>query len=814
MGFGFKPRQPFVEFAFCAVIGIAVADLVTGNAAFPWRIPAASAVLLVGIACWLAWRDRRCPGVRHGFLAQAVLWLGITALFFSWHSFRQTAGPSRELARRIPSEGCVLSAIGVVDQEPSRETSEARFRVRLESVAFGDGAMEPCSAEILLQWPGAPPAYGARVEVIGSARNIRAPRNPGGFDTPSIRRRQGVYSEIRVRYPVDAKVVARNQGNPVLAFAYRLRHRMERTLAWDLEDSPQTVALIQSMVLGSRASESMQEVEEMFQTTGTIHLYAVTGMNVAMIAVLAGWLLQSLRVPRRGIALAVIPLIWLYCFATGMGASSLRAAVMISVILTGIVIERPALSWNSLGIATVAVLAWDPNQLFRHGFVLSFALVAVLMAVARPVQATLERIAQPDPFLPRVLWSRHLVAWSWGQQHLAAMLAAAFVAWVGSIPLMLYYFHLWSPSTVPANVIGGVLTFAIIGLGIGSVLAGTFSHGLAVIFNNANWLVAKGLLAVIATFAAIPGGHAYVGTPHWRCPPACEVEVFDLSGGGAIHVRINPGPVDWLGWTPPWRHDNNFRKTRRDWLFDCGSVSAFPVTVSPYLRSQGVNYLDGLVITHGDSKHIGGSPAVLKTFRPAEVIDSPLKDRSSHRRTLHTALARALLGKAIVWRGDVVTLAPGIALHVLFPPAGLHARSADDKTLVLRLDVDDPRAAGGTPGTRILFMSDAGFITEHWLLEHAGSDELRCDILVKGMHATDLSGTAEFLEAVRPRLVIASSADFPPAERIKEEWASMVSAHGIRLLRQDRTGAVRIFIERPGTWMAEPWLTDSVLLSD
>ena len=148
-------------------------------------------------------------------------------------------------------------------------------------------------------------------------------------------------------------------------------------------------------------------------------------------------------------------------------------------------------------------------------------------------------------------------------------------------------------------------------------------------------------------------------------------------------------------------------------------------------------------------------------------------------------------------RGDTLTLAPGVVLRILFPPEGLHTSRADDQAFVLRLDA---------AGKRILLTSDAGFLTESWLLENAPAEELRSDIWVKHMHAKDISGTPDFLAAVRPTLIVASSTAFPPEEQIREEWAAQIEALGIRLLRQDRTGAVRIALDSNGTWQAEPFM--------
>jgi len=768
-----KPPQPLAPFALCSLAGIIVADALPCDlAARLWPWGCGSALLLFALAAWLRFRKNPRPASL-GNPARAATWLATAALFFAWHAHLLSGGPGPALAARIPAQGCVVQAVGVVDEEPA---PEARFQLKLESLTLGNQPVQT-SARVLVRWSGDLPRYGDRVEITGDLRRLAPPRNPGVFDSPRIWQRQGIHTELRVRYPNDARVLAHDCGSAFVARAYALRHEMEGTMALDLEDTPELVGMIQSMVLGSRG-ESLAETKKLFQYTGTMHLFAVSGMNVAMLAGLAAWLLQVVGVRRRAMACIVIPLLWVYCYATGLTPSSLRATVMATLALAGFLFDRPALAWNTLGASTLALMVWSPAQLFTPGFQLSFGMVAFLMATAGPIQERLKPLTQPDPFLPRVLWPRALILRCRAQQKCLEALAVSTVAWIGSMPLTLYYFHLWSPSTIPANFAAVFLAWILLTLGLASVLAGAFWQGLAVIFNNANWLFAKVLLVVVSFFAALPWGHYYVGMPSLKPAPLCEVEVLDVPGGGAIHLQTHAG-------------------RRCDWLLDCGSASAFTYTVSPYLRSRGVNNLDGFLLTHGDSQHIGGAAELLREMAPAEVIDSPLADRSLYRRATHTALETLAKGKAIVRRGDTLTLAPGITLRVLFPPPDCRASSADDKALVLRLDAANKR---------ILFTSDAGFLTERWLLENAPGQELQADILVKQMHARDFSGTPEFLKAVHPALIVASSATFPPQERIKEEWARQVEALGIRLLRQDQTGAVQITLDAGRTWNAEPFM--------
>jgi Predicted hydrolase (metallo-beta-lactamase superfamily) len=103
-----------------------------------------------------------------------------------------------------------------------------------------------------------------------------------------------------------------------------------------------------------------------------------------------------------------------------------------------------------------------------------------------------------------------------------------------------------------------------------------------------------------------------------------------------------------------------------------------------------------------------------------------------------------------------------------FRPAALQEPQRTIKRLVIRLSI--------APSTFVLFMSDNGEETERALLSNGSN--LQSDILVKGQHSSGISGSAPFLDAVRPRLIIATSREFPEHERISEQWAEQLRARG------------------------------------
>ena len=159
-----------------------------------------------------------------------------------------------------------------------------------------------------------------------------------------------------------------------------------------------------------------------------------------------------------------------------------------------------------------------------------------------------------------------------------------------------------------------------------------------------------------------------------------------------------------------------------DWLFDTGSARDYERFLRDDLHSRGIDRLDGLVFSHGDSLHLGGALAVLAEFRPRRVIDNGAPDRSSVHRDLIVRLKRT--GNAV--RDGFPLFTAMSRPRVLYPADWVQAKAADDQALVVQLIVDGK--------FRVLLVFDSGLTTESALL-HYRPNELRSDILIKGQHS-------------------------------------------------------------------------------
>jgi len=757
------PRQPFVGLSLAAAIGITIADVfpLPGAALVPVTI--ILAICTVIVAC------------RPTLLATyAIVGVG----FFLLHNFETNNTEGQRLADELGGRPRVVTAIGSVITEPKVAPSGfATFLLKLKSIEF-EGRKQPTRAVWQVRWKGAP-EFGDELKLFGIAEVIESPRNPGEFDMRSYLARHDVRRMLFVRYTEDGTLIRRGGGNPILRLAQKSRAWMQNALCRGLESAPEVQNFLSGIVLGLR-HQAPEDIEEPFQQTGTLHLFAVAGLHVGIVAALLWMLAMVARLSRKWAAALIIPLLLFYAAVTGLHVSSVRAAVMSSVLLGGLFFERKVFVLNSLAAAAFFLLCWNTNELFSTGFQLSFAVVGAIILFADPFAEFLQRWTAPDPFLPRSLLRgprlRMHVAFEW----LCRGTGVSLAAWVGSLPLVLWYFYIVTPISLVANLIVVPIAFFILAIALLSLLSTPLLPGLAMIFNNANWLLAQIVIGIVQFLAHVPGGHFYVEHPHWPEKLVAKITVLDVGAGAAVHLQTG----------------------NANWLFDCGNERTYQRVVREYLHWAGINRLSCLLLTHGDALHLGGAAQLLDDFPRIRIVDNAAPDHSAVHRRLQQLFREHGIEPDNLAAGDSFRMSRDVTAHVLFPPRNLSSPIADDQAYVIHLVV--------APATWILFMSDSGTKTEQALL--ASGLNLQSDIIIKGQHHSGESGSAAFLDATRPRLIIATSRDFPGYERISDAWAENIRKRGIKLFRQDEAGAVTLSF-RQDRWEAQSYLTGEIFRS-
>ena len=447
------PRQPFVGLALMAALGIVVADFFPIAASRWWFAAIAFALLAIPLFSWPNLTSTYLP-VGYGF--------------FLLHNFRIGDTAGLQLAADLSDRPRVVNAVGFVTSEPKvAPNGFASFLFNLESIQF-EGKTRPTYATLLVRWRGNP-EFGDELKLFGIAEPIAPPRNPGEFDMRSYLARQDVRRSLFVRYPEHGVSIRKGGGNPILQAAQKSRAWMQTAICRGLDDSPQLQNFLSGIALGLR-HQTPEDIEEPFQQTGTLHLFAVAGLHVGIVPRLLWILAMVARLSRKWATALIIPLLLFYAAITGLYVSSIRAAVMSSILLGGFFFERKVFALNSLAAAAFFLLCWNTNEFFSTGFQLSFAVVGGIILLADPLSGWLRPIGAPDPFVPRRLVSGLRRMIGVGYEWICRGGSVSLAAWLGSLPLIIWYFHLVTPSSLFANLVVVPIAFFILAIALLSLV--------------------------------------------------------------------------------------------------------------------------------------------------------------------------------------------------------------------------------------------------------------------------------------------------------------------------------------------------------
>lgn len=223
----------------------------------------------------------------------------------------------------------------------------------------------------------------------------------------------------------------------------------------------------------------------------------------------------------------------------------------------------------------------------------------------------------------------------------------------------------------------------------------------------------------------------------------------------------------------------------RTMLVDGGSEGSGDIgynLIEPFLRRQGVDRIDVLVLTHPHSDHINGLPAVVKDFRVDMVLDPAIPHPSkTYRDFLQAVRDRGIRFRKAV-RGQVLDLGDGTRAEVLNPPERHLTGTEDDvnnNSIVLRVTFGK---------SSLMLAGDAGRDAEADILESAGS--LRSDVLKVAHHGSNDSTGDAWLDAVNPRAAVISVGRSNPFGHPRREVLERLASRGIRVYRTDRDGAI------------------------
>ena len=757
-------RRPLFPVAVAGLLGT-VAGLFWGEKPWIW-----SGWLVCGfVLSWWGPKAFRTIGV----------WVFVFGVFAFYTGARVHAPSPESLRARAGEQGGTARLEGMMVELPAERiwsngdrAVEAEFRVeRIET----ESGWVTCPGKVLMRIDPAPektPAVGDLLCVGGYLSLPESPKNPGEFNRRKNLQSQGMDYLFRV-HPLDLQDTGSRESAWLPRLAAGLRAHMLRATSMGLEKDPEAAGLIAGMLFGYRDGVG-QDLREVFRNTGTLHLFAVSGQNLAVVAGMLLWILALSGAVRWRWAWMTLPVVFVFCMATGMEASAARAFVMTAVLYVGWVIGRPMDPANWLGASLLALLIWDPRQVGDAGFQLSFLVVAGLMVFAGPWQRKLVEWGRPDPWIPRRLlgpWRRGWTRiWSLG----ATVLASSAAAWTGSLLPGLFLFHQVVPVALLANVVAAPVAGSVtITAAISSFVAPVFPAG-TVGLNLINARLVHFLAASLGWMAGWPGGHFSVADPRVWFDSKPWIKVVAMEGSAPTLISGAGGK----------------------WLLEPGSAKGWANTLRPFLNWHGVQGIDGVALMAGTSGRMAAAVDLLEGWRIGWWAESGLGGRSGVLKNWREEMERSQKGRRFWRSGDRVPLGEDWTAEILWPPVG-EGGQAEENGIVLMLRCGESRLlwAGAISGA----------IERELVLVHG--DHLRADILVQGPAKTQEANLSRtWLETVRPRSVVRWERGLEDDASLSIHFSDFIWLEGMEVLPLNKTGCLTL---RPdaekGEWRVEKW---------
>lgn len=693
------------------------------------------------------------------------------ALGFAWACWRAEVRLADELS--VEWEGRDVEVVGVVAGMTQNFHQGYRFEFDVER-ALTPGAGIP--RHIALSW-----YQGRRDDEDFEARTVRPGErwqlvirlkrphgnaNPQGFDYEAWLLERGVRATGYVRPKTQATRLADMVWQPLYVVERTRQGVRDRFLATlPLETYP-WAGILAALAVGDQQAVT-GDLWNTFNRTGVTHLMSISGLHVTMVAALAGmlvgaawrrlpWLARRLAA-QRGAIVAGWLAAFVYTWLAGFGVPAQRTLYMLSVAAAALLLGRNVSASRILCLALAMVLLIDPWAVLAAGFWLSFGAVAALLFVGA---AQLREESG---------WRRALQEWGMAQ----------WVATLASLPVLLLVFRQFSLISPVANALAvPVVSFVVTPLVLFAAIVAwppllLLAHGITGLLMNfldwcaqapvwsvaapEPWAVLAAIMGVVLLLLprGVPGRMSGfflllpVLFPLGERPEQgmVTITVLDVGQGLASVVRTrnhtlvyDPGP-----------------------LYSAESDAGQRVVV-PYLRAQGIDRLDTLIVTHRDSDHAGGAASV-RAAMPVERYLASTGDAGSE---------KCLAGQA--WEWD------GVRFALLHPAASNYEAGGKTNHLSCVLAV-------ATGEHRMLLTSDIEAPDEAELLTRAASD-LHVDVLLVPHHGSRTSSTTAFIAASGAREAVIPVGYRNRFGHPKREVLERYDEAAISIWRTDRDGAV------------------------
>lgn len=590
---------------------------------------------------------------------------------------------------------------------------------------------------------------------------------------------------------VKGEPVMTDASEPVTYLPIRLSHALGRMI--DDIFPEKSASIMRAFILGDTSGVYRDPaLSSSLQTTGTSHIVAVSGMNIAFLMGFLGLFIRR----KRLLAAAGIPVIMLFMAVVGFMPPVVRAGIMQIFLLIAPVVKRENDPVTSLSAALMLILLFNPFAASSAGLQLSFAAILGIMLLSEKIYASLDATL-------RIRKSCHYALVRIPLRMIIGSFSTTIGALVFTIPLTALHFGAVSLITPLTNLfILWAVTLAFCG-GIVAVLIGFIYAPAGSILAVAVGLPANYVINTIEAFARLPFASVYTANPAvviWL------VYVYLLLVAVLIR-RTKPRQLLYpaclsavslclvLVMTSVFSYDRRLSVTALDVgqgqsiavtsgkctaIIDCGSSSgkdAADIAVK-YLQSRGQTGVDLLILTHYHSDHANGVVELLERGRVSAIA---LPEPSAEDGPISGEILSLAHKKGIPVFHVTENLAVSFGNAVITLYAPIETEGENERGLSVLCSEND---------FDVLITGDMNAESERRLMSTVQLPDI--ELLVAGHHGSKYSTSAELLRSVKPETAVIS-VGYNSYGHPSQETLERLALDGIMVYRTDQSGNVIIY---------------------
>jgi competence protein ComEC len=427
------------------------------------------------------------------------------------------------------------SLSGFVEIREERERSD-RIVIRVERFDAPGASSVPRRVRVAVRKGSAPPV-GSFVELKARLSPPMQPLRPGGYDFARDMYFQKIGASgyalgtIRVKPPPAAAGFWLIYATIVDGIRETIDDRIRAALPGDRG------SIASALITGKRDAISTPINDAMY-VSSLAHVLSISGYHMVVVSGIVFFVIRAVlalipslahrRPIKKWAASGALLAATFYLLLSGAEVATQRSYIMIAIVLIGVMLDRPTLTFRTLAVAAIVVLLLAPQSIVHPGFQMSFAATLALIAAY-------QRGLPWRPDHDSQLGTRMAF---WGVREVASLILASLVAGLATTPYAAYHFHRLAPYGVLANLLAMPIVSAVVmPMGILGVLSMPFG------FDAAFWqIMGQGIdwmNAVALWVASLPGA---VGRM-----PAFGIGPLLLGTAGLLFICVLRTPLRWSG---------------------------------------------------------------------------------------------------------------------------------------------------------------------------------------------------------------------------------------------------------------------------